>query len=147
MRFRQQWSIVQTLPGCLTLPISAFFASGTWLKVFSQFIVFPAVWVSSHVCLVYAFTALEVLTVYYLPKYYWILFLWVLGRGKTTASTLRGLFWEKIFTDTTKWRPQKMLSIFFVTWKLNKAWRLISNYLEVLKIYICCFSVVPPKPC
>lgn len=51
---------------------------------------------------------------------------------KIIASTLRGKFSETILTGTTNWRPQKMLSMLFVTWRLNKAVRLISNYFEVL---------------
>lgn len=45
---------------------------------------------------------------------------------------MRGKFSETILTGTTNWRPQKMLSMLFVTWRLNKAVRLISNYFEVL---------------
>lgn len=75
-------------------------------------------------------------------------FSYVYWMRETTASTLRGTFRGRILTDTTKWRQQKMLSVFFVTWKQNKAVRLISKYFEVLKnIDLCCFSVVPAKPC
>lgn len=68
--------------------------------------------------------------------------------GEIVASTLRGMFRGRIITDTTKWRQQKVLPMFFVTWKPNKAVRFISEYFEVLKeIDRCCFSVVPAKPC
>lgn len=68
--------------------------------------------------------------------------------GEIVASTLRGTFRGRIITDTTKWRRQKVLPMFFVTWKPNKAVRFISEYFEVLKkIDRCCFSVVPAKPC
>lgn len=62
--------------------------------------------------------------------------------GGFIASILRGNFWKRILTETTKWRQQKMLSMLFVIWKLNKAVRLISKYFEVLQLYIYIYIYV-----
>lgn len=96
------------------------------------------------ICLSYFWGFLQFITCWGVSKScsytYWM--------GEIVASTLRGTFRGRIITDTTKWRQKKVLPMFFVTWKPNKAVRFISEYFEVLKkIDRCCFSVVPAKPC
>lgn len=43
-------------------------------------------------------------------------FSYVYQMGEKLKPALRGTFCKRILTDTTKWRQQKMLSLFFVIW-------------------------------
>lgn len=141
----RRWNAVQTQVvrqfrpphGCLALPlVCSLLLELDWNSPASC-LVLLAPWVLSHVCVVLPLLLLRFLqciTCLSVPNPSL-----VYPMGKNQQPALRGTSWEQLLTDTTKWRQQKMLSVSSVTWKLNKAMRLILKYFEVLKnlhIYI-----------